>query len=403
MKKSSVDYFLYILKCFYQNTDCTKPYEEIDISEIYKLSKMHDVQGIIFTKIKDLNYFKNSEYYNRFRQKFFALARLGIILENNLNKFTEILNENKIPHVLFKGAIIRNTYPSKELRTMGDIDVYINDEYTDKALDVLQRNGFILDNSCFESYVNTVKYNGTSYEIHSSIASRNCHIHTADFIDFFKSCENHCVLISDYTYTFEPTYHIVFLLYHLLKHFVRKGCGIRMFLDFPMFIDYYADEINYSLLKKYLDELRLYDFANVVFNFCRIKFGMKLPEIFSANVENYVIDSLTNKIIVAGTFGHEIEETNHQKIQRVQIKGKYGRFSKLRSILRLVFPTKEELYYTGYWDINSSKLLIPLGHIKRFNKQLFKKKTVGKFVREMVTYKVNDSDVELISKMGIDR
>lgn len=400
MEQVTRNYFLYILKCFYRGAECEAPGSEIDYSYLYNLAKIHDVQGIVFTKLKDMDSFKNSEYYDKLQGEFFAFLRHSIYTETNLKTLTDILNENNIPHILFKGAVIKNCYPSKELRTMSDIDILVDSKYTDKANGLLLDSGFVPNGDHTHSNVKGYLYNNTAFEMHQCIASRNCYIHSAPFVDFFSDARDHRVLIDNNTYTLEPTYHLVFLLYHILKHFERGGCGIRMFLDFPFFVDYYRESLDYQLLGVYLNKLKLTDFASSVFQLCNRIFDYPMPEIFNKTLDDETMDKFVHRILCAGTFG--AQETQEHKVFIKQLRMNQG-MGRISSVFRLIFPTREEMHYYNIWDINKPLITLPVGYIKRFYRHIFKSKSYGKVAKVVFKKDVDKDEVEFINKLGINK
>ncbi len=401
---NTADYFLYVLRSFYQNTDCDQPEGDIDLKELYRLSVIHDVVGIVFTKLKDLDFFKKSQVYSAFRKAFLFSSGEGMMTGSGIKTLTEVLNSENIPHILFKGAVVRNTYPLAELRTMGDIDFYVNEKYTEKAMKTLTDNGFREDSSHAHPFVRVLSFASCEFEMHSSLASRNCDLNRSDFISFFKGCEEHCIPISGSTKTLEPTYHLVFLLYHLLRHFECKGCGVRMFLDFAFFTDFYREQIDLEQLKLRLDELKLFTFANSVYSFCSVKFGCNMPDIFENKLSPAEMQFFADKILKAGTFGHQAKEGADERILRTQILSgcENHRHGYITGLFRLIFPSAEQLYYHGFLKSQTASIArYPLAYAKRFHFLIFKRKGTGEFFKDLIKRRSAKPDTELIEKLGI--
>lgn len=72
------EYFLYILKCFYSDEKCKEPSKEVDKDLLCRLSEIHNVEGIVFSKIKDLNFMKNTDAYENLKTNFFSLTMLSV-------------------------------------------------------------------------------------------------------------------------------------------------------------------------------------------------------------------------------------------------------------------------------------------------------------------------------------
>lgn len=391
MKEDLVSYFLYVLKCFYRNEECLSPKTQIDLRDIYVFSKCHNLQNIVFGKIKDIECFKNSEYYNVFKKEAFILAGNSITIDEDINMFSNILNNNNISHTFFKGAVLRKCYPSIDCRTMGDVDVFVEKGDIPKLKEALANTKFLPNAKHDHSNVYAYKYYKTKFEIHENIASRNCMIHKGDFVSFFSNADDNKVLVENNTYMFTPEYHLVYLVYHLLKHFERKGCGLRFFLDFPFFIDKYREQIDWKTVEKWLEELKLTDFCDGVFQFCNHIFGSRLPQFGNNNLDEDTMNYLVKLVCRGGIFGYYNTESYHHKIISWQIKNSES--SKLKTIFRLVFPTREEMYHYHCWDIKIPLVFLPFGYIKRICKSIFLTDNSNKDKKR---------ETELIKKMGLD-
>lgn len=395
-------YFLYIIKCFYLNTEPCEPSSEVDIEEFCKIAKNHDLEGIVFLKIQKLSAFKNTSHYNDLRLKFFSLTKHNILMEQNLEYLIDIFAKNEIPHILFKGAVIRESYTSKELRTMGDFDVLVEKDKIEKVNSVLIENGFEFLEKDSEFYTKDFKYNGTLFEIHLNIANKNCNVHSGDFVSFFEDAFSHKEKLREFTYTLEPTYHLLFMLYHIEKHFEHNGCGIRMFLDFPLFID--NNNIDFRLLNKYLTELNLQDFGNSVFFICNKIFGSNIPIEGDVNIDEDLLNYIILKIVKVGTFGF-VGRTNAQKLNMIKVKNNYDYSKKshrIKGFLRWVFPSREYMFSVNMWDMDRPVILLPIYYVKRFIRT-YKKRGVRNWYNETKNTTLDDKDVAVIKKMGIDK
>lgn len=390
-------YFLYILKCFYKKEECIPPEDEIDLRKLIEISGKHDVQGIVFYKLQNLKFFKESEYYNENRLMFFAMARKGVEIEVALDLLIKVLNENKIPHTLFKGSVVRNYYPSKELRTMGDIDILVEEVYTDRMIKALKDAGFIRDEKHFHSNAIIFKFNNIEFEIHSVIASRNCTIHKSDFIKFFSEAFKHTEKVREFTYILNAEYHLAYLFFHLLKHFERSGCGVRLFLDFPFYIN--GKGIDYEKTFMYLKEINLEDFAKSVLTFCRDIFGLDVPAGYCKKISDDVFSLFIEKVINGGTFGQCTKETITQKIQRGTINAETS--SKTKGALRMIFPSREYLHFSGVWNKKIPVVFLPVGYIKRIFIQVFRKKRGIAFIKDYKNYTSDNLNKQLLTEIGI--
>ena len=397
------EYFLYILKCFYSGEKCNEPSKEVDNKALCRLSKIQDVEGIVFSKIKDLSFMKNTEAYETLKTNFFSLTMLNIQMEQNLNYLLKLFNQNHIEHILFKGSIVSKAYPSKELRTMGDYDVLIHKENFDEVDKILRENGFEYFDEGSEAYTKDYYYNKTLFEIHLNLSNKNPKIHSGNSLDFFSNAFSHTVKINDCTFTLDPTYHMMFLICHLEKHFEQNGCGIRMFLDLPFFFE--KNPINIEKLEKWVGELKLTDFTTGIFHICNRIFASKLPQFTKFEIDNELLDYTLEKILNGGTFGH-IGKSDAQKIMMMQAKNHYDSnklSGKIKGFFRWAFPPREYMVAVEMWDMDKPVILLPVYYIKRFYRTYKKKGGLRNWLNEMKNSNVDYNAIKIIDKFGINK
>lgn len=397
------EYFLYILKCFYSGEKCNEPSKEVDIDFLCRLSKIHDVEGIVFSKIKDLNFMKNTESYETLKTNFFSMTMLNIQMEQNLNCLLKLLNQSKIDHILFKGSIVSKAYPSKELRTMGDYDVLIHKEDFPAVDKLLRENGFEYLDKDSEPYTKDYCYNKTLFEIHLNLANKNAVIHSGKFFQFFSDAFSHTVKIENHTFTLEPTYHMMFLICHLEKHFEQNGCGIRMFLDLPFFFD--KNDIDTQRLEKWVNELKLTDFTSGIFYICNRIFSSKLPQFTNFQIDDDLYDYTLDKILTVGTFGH-IGKIDAQKIMMMQAKNHYDHnklSGKIKGVLRWAFPSRDYMVTAKLCDMDKPAILLPVYYVKRFYRSIITKKGFIRRFNEIKNSNVDYNAMKIIDKFGINK
>ncbi|MCR5422087.1 MAG: nucleotidyltransferase family protein [Bacilli bacterium] len=104
-----------------------------DFEAIYKLSTFHSIQNMLFYAIKDFQSEVNVELLKKLSKD--NKMQLAKTTTQELEKelIEEKLNELKIKYLLMKGSVIKYLYPSIDMRSMADIDIYFE---KDKAKEV---------------------------------------------------------------------------------------------------------------------------------------------------------------------------------------------------------------------------------------------------------------------------
>lgn len=326
-----------------------------DWEKIYKIAETHNLTGLIYLSVEKGNFCDNKDLLNKFRMSFLMTVNRAVVQESAAQKLIDILNAEKIRHIIFKGNILKYYYPDKEIRTMGDIDIVIDKTNQKKVYENLTANGFNFDKINSHNNVGNYIYNNTCFEIHTSIIEINL-FKDIDYIEYFNNCFNNAVKCDNYTYEFNKEFHFIYLISHMAKHFKTSGCGVKMFIDIALFTNKFKDMADWTYIEKELKKLKLYNFTVFVFSLCNIWFGSYNPYIQI----NKDLNEIEYYIISGGAFGYE--NRNIDAIAINQVDG--SAFGKFVNIIKLIFPSYEHLNKRYVWAKNIPRILLPLGWIK---------------------------------------
>lgn len=257
------------------------------------------------------------------------------------------LEEMGVKYMPLKGFIVKNLYPSPDMRTMSDIDVIIDKNELRRVVDAFVNDGFsYVGEGDLHANVSRGKIN---LEFHHAMVDEKYTKLNEYYGDGFKLAKP--VEGSEYRYELSKEDLYVFLIVHIAKHYQYGGTGIRTLLDIYVYekaipeLDY--DYINGELKKIGLD-----------------KFYEKLRKIvydwFSGNFDgNY--DSVSAYIVAGGVYGVQgIQKLNHfinENMDNLEDARK-------KTAVENIFPPLE-IMQIRYPVLNKQKWLLPLFWIVR--------------------------------------
>ena len=330
------DDFLSILNAYINNKIFSQT-KKINWERIYHLASIHSVQGIIAAVVSNNNKLcVQDEVRNKLQKDFYSTLMFSVKQEDEARKLFNILNKVCIPHVLTKGYVVRNYYPDKELRTMGDIDIFVSGENFEKAKKILKEYNYTIT----DTYFNEVSFdkNNVHFEIHKSLLNEDLG-NGYDYGKYFDLLCNKAVKIKDYTYELDVDDHLIYLIAHIGKHFYNEGCGIRMIMDIAVYVNKFTDKLDWNYLWNEFENIRLKKFAENIFYICN-------------KIEAYILE--------AGTFGF-YERNNGVKLLRKSYgSGNQG------NVMTWFFPSDKDMRELSEWYRNKSVLLLPVAWIKRW-------------------------------------
>ena len=352
------NFFIKCTRAFFEGEKTTVP-SDVSLDELYEISKAQNLAAVVFSVIKDDENAKQSKAYKMLEDCFYGSIARYDFQSAIINEIRSLLKSEKIRHVFFKGAVIKEYYPVPELRSMGDIDVLIGESDRDRVKALLMANGFELINSNGPVY--DYKKDGALIEVHTKIVSGKVGGVNAE--EYFSNAMQYAKF-DEYCGVLEDEYHFCYLLTHIAHHFWFYGAGVKMILDLAVFQR--SKSLDYSKVFVYLDELGLKDFSKVLLTLCYKWFG--IGEDYNSDV------SQTEEFLLSfGAFGN----AGRNKAAVVRRKAlEEGKKSGLSAKLSLLFPSYKKIKDIPYMRfIQGRPYLLVLGWIYRIYYNLRYRKT----------------------------
>ena len=315
---------------------------------------------------------KKKEYKAFFLQSFIVHEKIDKI-SNNLKN---ILDSNNVKHVFLKGYFLRELYPDRNLRTIGDIDILVEEENFDVVVKLLKENNFNFGED--DGHHIQIWKNGVLIELH-----RNLFEEHRVLSDYFSKPFENIVNVDKFTYKLSAEYDFLYLIGHYAKH-INIGAGLRPLCDIYLMLK--KCDIDLPYIEKELNKLGLSKFYNMLLNMIYIIFDFKVVSF----VEDSSVNEMIEYCIKSGVHGQGSKSNMTHNNVRTVTNGK-----KIPYLLKRLFIPVRQLFSIYPWT--KSIILIPFGYIVRFFEFLFFKRDKLKVV---LNYK-EDSDYLLLKKLGL--
>lgn len=181
-----------------------------------------------------------------------------------------------IKMMLMKGMAMGYYYPVPKYRCPGDIDCYLFDDYA-RGNEIAKTFASKVDERWYKH--SQIKYADELIENHrffvhtregrSSKALERILVNTLDTKDFDTLPGTGALLPP-------PMFNALFLTYHALTHFLEEGLRLKQLLDWAMFLDKNADEIDWSEFYSICEKYHMRRFAEVATDVAVNYLGVKL-------------------------------------------------------------------------------------------------------------------------------
>lgn len=324
------------------------------VSEILNVAQKHDIAHLVCSGLLNNQLLPdNAQKYQTSLYK--ALYRYE--KQNyELNRIRELLNSCGIPFIVLKGSVLRQYYREPWLRTSCDIDILV------KKDDLIRTENAIIreleyehrDNSTHD--ISLLSSDGFCVELHFELNESDFTV-LPILSDIWNDRE--VAQISKFEYGMSNELFLLYHIYHMAKHFMNGGCGIRPFMDLWVV----KNKMGYDSAKvqAILKECGLSVFGENALLLSDVWFSDAQHTELTKEMEQYIIG--------AGSYGTmENKVAISQAKKGGKLKYALGRIFQSYPMLKIYYPRLEKY-----------PILFPYYQVKRWCRILFTKNSKRAF------------------------
>lgn len=389
--------FLHIVKAAISGGDL--PAEKVDWPAIFTLANQQKLLPILFEAArKTPAAAENATLFAVTKQQV-----IGQVLHQTMraSEFADLYRKLRaagLHPVVVKGQLCSRLYPLKDHRISADDDLYIPDAEFMACHEQLLANGLTTDTPADElasaDEVSYTKEGSPLYiELHRHLfdSAEDAHDELNHFFADLKPVE------IDGFLAMPPHEHLLYLILHAYKHFVRSGIGLRQFCDIGLWAWEYHDEIDWQHLYDQCASVHAATFAAAAFRIARdylgIDFDLPMPWDASIDVEPLLHDSLCG-----GVYGsNDLTRLHSSTVTLNAVKA--SRTGEKSSVLRTVFPKREYLE-RRYPYLKKRPYLLPVAWAQRIAHYASEKQS-GADNSASGSIKLGKERIELMKRYGI--
>ena len=354
--------FLHIAKAAISGGDL--PAENVDWPAVFTLAGQQKLLPIVFEAArKTPAAAENAALFAAVKQQVIAQVLHQTIRASEFAGLYQRLRAAGLHPVVVKGQLCSRLYPQTDHRISADDDLYISDAEFMACHKQLLANGLTTDMPADElASADEVPYTkGGSplyIELHRHLfdSAEDAHDELNRFFADLNPVEIDGLLATP------PHEHLLYLLLHAYKHFVRSGIGLRQFCDIDLWARAYHNEIDWQRLYEQCESVHAATFAAAVFRITKdylgIDFDLPAPWDASLDVEPLLHDSLCG-----GVYGSNDLTSLHSSTVTLNAV-KASRTGEKSSVLRTVFPKREYLE-RRYPYLKKRPYLLPVAWAQR--------------------------------------
>jgi len=362
-------------------------FEITDSERLYQIAKENGLSGTVFEVVK--NHKISVEMNAKFQKDFYKYVAQDQEQLRSIDLIKGLLNSQNIKHVFLKGSVLKNIYPQTYMRAMGDIDLLLKESDKKQVIALFERLDIHLKS---KNYVHDVyeTSTGLDIEVHSRLTREN---------EQYPSLQKIDEIVNEYHFNHELE--LVFLLYHLKKHLLTGGIGLRSVIDIGVYLLHYGGKIDFERLNNLLIENKLLTFFENIVHFNEIYLDISFGHVLTnhGELDDDLKEVFTEYIVLSGIHGLGVSFNRFTGIVSSTEK-RY--FKRLFSLLRLVFVPYKNIKYM-YPVLLKSRLLLPIAWMARIFDLLFRHRKRRMYrLKELYRSKLNIKEAsDMFHKLGI--
>lgn len=389
--------FLHIAKAAISGGDL--PAEKVDWPAIFTLANQQKLLPILFEAVRKMPAAEENV-------ALFAVTKqqvIGQVLNQTMRsaEFSDLYHKLRSagPHpIVVKGQLCSRLYPQTDHRISADDDLLIPDGEFMACHEQLLTNGLTTDTPADE----LASADEVSYTKKGSPLYIELHRHLFDSAEDSHDELNHFFadlnpVETDGLLAMPPHEHLLYLLLHAYKHFVRSGIGLRQFCDIGLWARAYHAEIDWQRLHEQCGSVHAATFAAAAFRIARDYLGIDfdLPMPWDASID---VEPLLHDTLCGGVYGsNDLTRLHSSTVTLNAVKA--SRTGEKSSVLSTVFPKREYLE-RRYPYLKKRPYLLPVAWAQRIA-HYASEKQAGTDNSASGSIKLGKERIELMKRYGI--
>lgn len=375
------------------------PTENVDWPAVFALAGQQKLLPIVFETVRKIPAAEENV-------ALFAVTKqqvIGQVLNQTVRsaEFSDLYHKLRsagLHPIVVKGQLCSRLYPLKDHRISADDDLYIPDAEFMACHKQLLANGLTTDTPPDE----LASADEVSYTKNGSPLYIELHRHLFDSAEDAHDELNHFFVglnpvETDGFLAMPPHEHLLYLLLHAYKHFVRSGIGLRQFCDIGLWALEYHDEIDWQRLHDQCASVHAATFAAAAFRIARDDLGIDfdLPMPWDASID---VEPLLHDTLCGGVYGsNDLTRLHSSTVTLNAVKA--SRTGEKSSVLRTVFPKREYLE-RRYPYLKKRPYLLPVAWVQRIA-HYASEKQAGTDNSASGSIKLGKERIELMKRYGI--
>lgn len=270
-----MEYLMHLYSCGATGRAAMPPAKPIDWEKVIRLAVDQSITYTVALPIKQYDLGCPPHIRDRITASLRGAAVKNAMKTDAVLDLLKKMEKAGIPTLLIKGIDVARCYKNPECRVSADTDILVKEADEKRAAELLTREGFIMK-ARPETSNHAVGNHPTigTLELHIKLISdRFSSVLLKDWTvdnNAFSSCVKQELNGRAY-YSLEPTDNLIFLTFHLLKHFLFGGTSLRMMMDNALYAKENLGIIDCAKYEKVLSDSKFLYTMQIIFG-CMVRY-----------------------------------------------------------------------------------------------------------------------------------
>ena len=272
----------------------------VDWSAVLAEAQRHKVTALMYPAIRSMDGVPEA-VFNKVCGTAITVATASEAMLKEQRRILDLLEAHQIPCAVLKGTSVAYLYPHPELRTIGDIDILVDEENLDEACKALQADGFAPSYTaekhlCLQKGAVWVEMHRMVSVFPESEKGRFTKQTMAGALHHIQTAEIDSVRFP----MLSGAYQIIALLAHMEQHLATSGIGLRQVCDWAVTAHALRNCFDGETLAL-LESCGLLRFARIMTRLCERYLGLT-PCPWTADASDALVAAMFSDVLEGGNF-----------------------------------------------------------------------------------------------------
>lgn len=246
-------YLIHLIACYMEDRKPDAPYPGAKFPALLEMAKRQGIMGILAEMLGRIDSIPEKAS-RELQSVHLHCIRKDVCLRSAVDEIINGLESVQIRCMPLKGAEIKHLYPCTHHREMTDIDILIDFSEAENVQEWMEQAGFLCDGPANRNHF-VFRRDEVTVEFHEELLDKD--EYGASFSDGIWARTR---LKAGYSYVYEmdATQTYLYLVLHLLQHYLDSGVGIRFLIDLAILQKNGA--IDFALVEQTLRKYELNEF-----------------------------------------------------------------------------------------------------------------------------------------------